>query len=174
MLHILWTTSFTSTSNRWLCQWTPPEVDFLKQTRTDPSPNLCCICLERCWRITSCRKTRAQCFYVIVLAKPVGIYVISFAIKFLKFKIGSTNIDGHSTKAVFFAFPGTLRKKSEDPCLETCHSLLVGKHWLMGQSLEIHWFQHISTVWIWFGFIHHHFMSCTALGENYANLILVS
>ena len=104
VLHILWTTSFTSTSNRWLCQWTPTEVDFLKQTRTDPSPNFSCICLERCWRITSCRKTRAQCFYVIVLAKPVGIYVISFAIKFLKFKIGSTNIDGHSTKAVFLLF----------------------------------------------------------------------
>ena len=57
-------------------------------------------------------------------------------------------------------FPGTLPNKSEEPC-EIWNSLLVGKLWLRGQSLEIH-SRLVSIVWTWFGFIHH-FMSCAKL-----------
>ena len=43
-----------------------------------------------------------------------------------------------------------------------------------GQSLAIHFFSKWLISTIWFGFIHHHIMSCAELQENCANVIAIS
>jgi len=56
-------------------------------------------------------KNRAHCLYVILFAKPVGIYVISSATTFLKFKIGSTNIGGYISQADLCVISGNLAEE---------------------------------------------------------------
>ena len=116
--------------------------------------------LKKCWWITPCRNNS---FTFSLQNRSEFIWS---ALLLSRFKIGRTNMEGYSSQAVFLLSPGTLRKKSET----VFWWVSVGSGAISANSM----ISMISTDWIWFGFMHRHFMSCTKLWENYANLFSVS
>ena len=124
------------------------------------------------------RRKSPTMFYVFLGGKLVEISAISSAPKFPKIQDWKHRDMQYSQTSLSWGvwyFREPLPNKSEDSC-EIWNSFLVGRLWLRGQSLAIHIrsFHAELLIWIWFVFSHHHFLSCTELQEEHANLISVS